>query len=57
MLLTVSLSIAFGLPVLPRTLLIEAYGEKTEILLPREIVFLDFGIVRSVPAHKERKVI
>lgn len=45
-------------PVLfPSTLLIKAYGEKTEILLSREIVFLDFGLVKSVPTHKERKVI
>lgn len=61
MLLTVSLENFLWPPpppaLLPRTPVLEAYGETTEVLLPREIVFLDLGIVRSVPTHKERKVI
>lgn len=43
--------------LLPSTALVKAHGEKTPILLSKEIVFLDFGLVKSVPTHKERKVI
>lgn len=57
MLLTISPNISFGPHLLPSTLLIKAYEEKTQILLSREIVFLDFGLVKSVPTHKERKAI